>query len=80
MTVTVSGVQETGFPNSEIVRVTTTATTDTYVTKKFAEIVGCKATNESDTDGVGIAVSSQTVTITVGTAGDVVNLWIVGRL
>ena len=35
--------------------------------------------NESDIDGVGVAVLSQTITLTVGTAGDVVTLIIAGR-
>jgi len=63
----------------EIVRLTTTATTSTYQTKKFAEIVGAWATNESDDDGVAVGVSGQTVTIVVGTSGDVVTLVIAGR-
>lgn len=63
----------------EIVRITTTSTTDTYQTKKFATIVAAVGNNESDDDGVGIGVSSQTVTVTVGTSGDVVTLMIAGR-
>jgi len=63
----------------EMVRLTTTATTDTYKTRKFATIITAIANNESDDDGVGVAVSSQTVTLTVGNAGDVVTLIIAGR-
>lgn len=63
----------------EIVRLTTTSTTCTYQTKKFATIVGAWANNESDDDGVGVAVSSQTVTLTVGTSGDIVTLMLAGR-
>lgn len=77
--VTVLSDDVNSLPNCEILRVTTTGTTSTYQTKKFAEIVAAVGQNESDTDGVGIAVSGQTVTITVGTSGDVVALWIVGR-
>ena len=62
-----------------IVRLTTTATTDTYVCPFFSEIVAVIGNNESDNDGVGIGVSDQTITLTVGTAGDVITLMIAGR-
>jgi len=61
------------------VRLTTTGTTSTYVCPNFSDIGSVIANNESDNDGVGIAVSSQTITIIVGTSGDVVNLIISGR-
>jgi hypothetical protein len=63
----------------EIVRLTTTGTTSTYQTHKFATIIAAWANNESDDDGVGVAVDGQTVTITVGTSGDVVTLMLAGR-
>ncbi len=56
------------------VRLTTTATTDTYVCPYFSTIEAVIANNESDTDGVGVAVSGSTITLTVGTSGDVVTL------
>jgi len=66
------------------VRLTTTATTSTYNCPYFREIISCVGNNESDNDGVGVkvtAVSStgvQTITITVGTLGDVVTLIMAG--
>jgi len=63
----------------ERVRLTTGATTDTYQSKQFSSITEAFAVNESDDDGVGVAVSSQTVTLTVGTAGDVVDLILAGK-
>ena len=66
-------------PQGEVsIRLTTTGTTSTYVCPYFNTIETCIANNESDNDGVGIAVSGQTITITVGTAGDVVGLKIHG--
>ena len=76
---TVLSEEETWFPGSRIVRLTTTGTTSTYICPFFAEIVTCNGNNESDNDGIGIGVSSQTITITVGTNGDVVSLFITGR-
>ena len=76
---TVLSEEETWFPGSRVVRLTTTGTTSTYICPFFAEIVAVVANNESDDDGVGIGVSSQTITITVGTSSDVVTLFIVGR-
>ncbi len=67
------------------VRLTTTATTDTYVVTAFNRVEAVIANNESDNDGVGIAVSAfsannpTTITITVGTAGDIVTLMISGQ-
>lgn len=76
---------EPNIPSIRIVRITTTATTDTYESP-FADTVGAIANNESDTDGVGVAVEAipalgrtQTITLTVGTLGDVVTLMIAGR-
>ena len=66
-------------PSMRTVRVTTTGTTSTYVCPHFTEIVACVGNNESDVDGVGIGVSGTTITITVGTSGDVVTLKIAGR-
>lgn len=63
----------------EIVRLTTSSTSDTYRTRKFADIVAAFATNESDNDGVSVAWSGQTVTVGVATATDVVTLVIAGR-
>ena len=60
------------------VRLTTTGTTSTYVCPFFSSIGSVVANNESDNDGVGIAVSGQTITIIVGTSGDVVDLIIAG--
>jgi len=72
-------------PGMHGVRLTTVATTDTYESP-FADTVIAIGTNETDDDGVGIAVETvpaagrtQTITITVGTVGDVVALLIVGR-
>ena len=67
------------------VRLTTVSTTDTYEAP-FHDVVAVIANNESDDDGVGVAVEAvpasgrtQTITLTVGTTGDVVSLIIVGR-
>ena len=76
---TVLSEEETWFPGSRVVRITTTGTTSTYLCPYFAEIVAVVANNESDDDGVGIGVSGQTITITVGNSADVVTLFIVGR-
>jgi len=66
--------------NSEVgVRLTTTATTDTWVCPYFDTIVTAIANNESDSDGVGVKVDGKTITLTVGDAGDVVTLLIAGR-
>ena len=66
-------------PGMAGVRLTTTGTTSTFVCHYFADIVACVANNETDNDGVGIAVSGTTITITVGDLGDVVTLFIAGR-
>jgi len=79
MAATVTSEEEIGMPGTRLVRLTTTDTTDTYVCPYFAEIVAVIGNNESDIDGVGIGVSDQTITLTVGTSGDVVTLFIVGR-
>jgi len=63
----------------EVVRLTTTTTSDTYQSRKFATIVTAIGNNESDNDGVSVAVSGTTVTIGVATAGDVVTLLLAGR-
>lgn len=72
-------------PGWWLVRLTTTGTTDTYESP-FHEVVAAVGNNESDSDGVGVAVETipaagrtQTITLTVGTSGDVVTLKIVGR-
>ena len=66
-------------PDGEVsIRLTTTGTTSTYVCPYFSSIEAVIANNESDNDGVGIGVSGQTITITVGTSGDVVGLKING--
>lgn len=68
-------------PGTEVsIRLTTTGTTSTYVCPYFSSIESVIANNESDNDGVGIGVSGQTITITVGTSGDVVGLKIDGLL
>ena len=66
-------------------RLTTTATTETFEAP-CAEVVACVANNETDDDGVGVAVEAipasgrtQTITLTVGNIADVVTLLIVGR-
>lgn len=87
MAVTITAADDgIGSTSMRVVRLTTTATTDTYVCPYFRDIVGVVGNNESDKDGVGIAVAatgsslgSQTITITVGTSGDVITLWICGR-
>lgn len=66
-------------PGTRTVRLTTTGTTSTYLCPYFAEIVSAIGNNETDDDGVGIGVSGQTITITVGTSADVVTLDITGR-
>ncbi len=72
-------------PTMEVIRLTTTGTTSTYVSPHFNRVEAVIANNESDNDGVGIAVSDfvantpTTITITVGTSGDVVTLMIVGQ-
>jgi len=66
-------------PGLEIIGGTTTGTTSTYQTKKFAEIVAVFATNESDDDGVAISWSGQTITIVVSDSGDKISLVIAGR-
>lgn len=76
---TVSEVVDVQIPGIEIVKLTTGSTSDTYQSKKFAEIVGAWATNTSDDDGVAVSWSGTTVTIGVGTSGDVVYLMIAGR-
>ena len=76
---TIKGADVSKIPGLEIVRLTTTGTTSTFQTKKFAEIVAVFATNESDDDGVAISWSGQTVTIVVSTSGDVVCLMVAGR-
>ncbi len=62
-------------------RITTNGTTTTYLFPHAGSgsIVGVVANNESDDDGVGIKVDGQTITITVGTDGDVVTLMIFYR-
>lgn len=60
-----------------VVDVATTG--DTYLCPYFAEIVGVVANNKTDDDGVGVAVSGQTITLTVGSSGDDVTLFIWGR-
>lgn len=62
-----------------LVRLTTTATTDTWICPYFNVIVTAFANNESDSDGAGVAVSGKTITLTVGDAGDVVTLLVAGR-
>ena len=76
---TLASDEESFAPSSKLIRIATTAGTNTYLCNYFAEIVGVVANNESDDDGVGIAVSGQTITITVNTATDVVTLLIFGR-
>lgn len=77
---TVTEENTIGMPGLRLVRLTTTGTTSTYLpTVGTGDVVGVIATNESDSDGVGIGVSGQTITITVGTSGDVVTLLIAGR-
>lgn len=66
-------------PGIEIVKLTTTGTTSTFQSRKFAEIVGCWGTNTSDDDGVALSWSGTTVTIVVGTSADVIYLMIAGR-
>uniref|UniRef100_A0A6M3L8J4 Uncharacterized protein n=1 Tax=viral metagenome TaxID=1070528 RepID=A0A6M3L8J4_9ZZZZ len=66
-------------PSTRVVRLTTDAITSTYVCPHFAEIVSVVGNNESGDDGVGVGVDGVTITLTVGTAGDVVTLFIVGR-
>lgn len=68
-----------GLPGFVGVRLTTTATTDTYVCPYFNEIMAVVGNNESDNDGVGVGVNSKTITLTVDTAGDVITLLIAGR-
>jgi len=60
------------------VRLTTTTTSDTWICPYFHEIGVCIGNNESDNDGVGVAVSGQTITIIAG-ATDVISLLISGR-
>ena len=64
---------------SVLVRITTLTTSDTWVCPYFEEIGVAIGNNESDNDGVGIGVSGRTITISVGTAGDVVTLQVEGR-
>ena len=72
-------------PTMYSIRLTTTGTTSNYVCPVFNRIESVVGNNESDNDGVGIAVSAfsannpTTITITVGTSGDVVTLMIVGQ-
>lgn len=72
-------------PTMEVIRITTTGTTSTYVSPIFNRIEAVVANNESDNDGVGIGVSDfaantpTTITITVGTSGDIVTLMIAGQ-
>ncbi len=79
--VTILEEPENFVPGFDVVRVTTTGTTSTYLFPRAGsgEIVGVIANNESDDDGVGIGVSGQTITITVGTNGDIVTLMVFYR-
>lgn len=65
-------------PNTALVRLTTVATTDTYVCPYFSKIEACIGNNESATSGVGVGVSGNTITLTVGVIGHVVTLFIAG--
>lgn len=65
-------------PTMAQVRRTTGATTDNYTCPFFSTIEAVIANNESDNDGVGVKVSGAVITLTVGNAGDVVTLMIVG--
>ena len=65
-------------PGMVLVRLTTTGTTSTYVCPYFGTIVAAVGNNETDNDGVGVAVSGTTITITVDTLGDVVTLMVAG--
>ncbi len=64
---------------SVLVRLTTVSTSDTWVCPYFEEIGAAIGNNESDNDGVGIGVSGKTITLTVGTGGDIVTLQVEGR-
>ena len=78
VTVTTNGTEV--MPSGMVlVRLTTTATTDTYVCPYFSQIIAVVGNNESDTDGVGVGWTGQTITLTVADAGDVVTLLIAGR-
>ena len=80
MVATITEDSSESMPKSIVqVRLTTTATTDTYICPYFNSIDSAVGNNESDSDGVGVAVSGKTITLTVGTAGDVVTLLIAGK-
>lgn len=66
-------------PGMAGLRLTTSGTTSTYVCPYFGEIAGAVANNESDKDGVGVGINGKTITITVGTAGDIITLYVWGR-
>ena len=78
-TITLDLTDRLVIPGMALVHLTTTGTSSTYVCPYFSEIVTAVATNASDKDGVGVAVSGTTVTVQVITEGDVVYLWVCGR-
>ena len=61
------------------VRLTTGSASDTYECPYFAEVGAVIGNNESDNDGVSIAVSGTAITIVPNTSGDVITLIICGR-
>ena len=66
-------------PGMAGVRLTTTGTTDTYKCPYFSTIEAVVGNNESENTGVGVKVDGKTITLTVGTLGNVVTLWIAGK-
>ena len=76
---TVTSDYEGPYPGIRTVRITCTGATTTYLCPHFAEIVAVVGNNETNAGGVGVGVSSQTITLTpVGTT-DVITLIIAGR-
>jgi len=69
----------TNIPGLAIVRLTTTATTCTWTCPYFSTIVAAIGNNESDNDGVSVAVDGTKITIKVTTLGDIVTLQVAGR-
>ena len=66
-------------PGIVCVDLTTTTTSDTWVCPYFQEIIAVIGNNQSDNDGVGIGVSTRTITVKPTTAGDIISLLIMGR-